>query len=175
MTNLKDGLAAQALGCPLEVQTDHGRTLVMSWETGRLHWLTANHPDREIELPDWALPDFDVIAGRAWPVPIMSPDQRQRLTRQRHGLSGPTAEEMVAALSAAGCRPIVRGAFKWRALCPVCRMRGKSDRRVYVERDFRTGRDRLSTFCHCGREEILVFLGLVSPEQAPRRVPLWRG
>jgi hypothetical protein len=183
---LRDALSLQALGCPIEIETDHGWLMAMSWETGRLHRLLANHPDRGISIPDWALPDFGVIRGycddcraprarrrcdHAWPIPILPPrksvgNYRGAMARARF----PSVERIVEALASTGCRPVVRGAFKWRALCPVCRMRRKLDRRVYVERDPETGRDRLSTFCHCNTRDILAVLGL-----GPRGAATWNG
>lgn len=159
---LSDGLRAQALGLPLYVEAENGRVTVMPWETGRLHMLLADHPLTEIEVPEWAMGrlDYDVLTGRAWPVPILPP--RPAPTRR----GGVTCEQIVEALVASGCRPIVRGAYRWRALCPVCRMRGKMDRRVYVTRDFEAGRDRLSSFCHCDEADIMAALGLVPWERA---------
>lgn len=173
MSALIDALSLQALGCPVEVETDHGWLTVMCWETGRLHRLLANHPDRRIDLPEWAQPDFDVICGRTWPVPILPPRRRPRAYFHRGAIARarfPSAERIVEALAATGCMPVVRGAYKWRALCPVCRMRGKVDRRVYVERDPEMGRDWLSTFCHCGIRDILAVLGL-----GPREAATWNG
>ncbi len=169
MSALIDGLTLQALGCPVHVETDHNPVLVMSWETGRLHWLLANHPERRIDLPEWALPEFDVVAGRAWPTPIVPPTSR-RNHRGAIVRRFPAVERIVAALASAGCMPVCRGAYKWRALCPICLMRGKRDRRVYVERDPETGRDRLSAFCRCDRRDILAVLGL-----GPREAKTWNG
>jgi len=168
-----DALRLQAIGVPVEVGTPHGWLLVSSWETGRLCRLLGDH-DQPIRVPEWALPDFDVIRGicdaclaarrrwcdHAWPVPLVDPDalRRRRLQQERGGVS---MFDIVAALAAAGCCPVVRGAFRWRALCPVCRMRGKMDRRLYIERDGATGQERLSTFCHCRNSDILAVLGLL--------------
>lgn len=160
---LADALHMAALGCPVEVEVDPLRwELVMPWEVGRLHMLLASHPDRRIYLPTWAAPDFKVIAGRAWPVPIMPPKGADRAYTHDSApvWGGATCEQVVEALARAGCNPVPRGAFKWRALCPVCRMRGKRDRRVYVERDFQQGRDRISSFCLCDTADILAVLGL---------------
>lgn len=184
-STLRDALGLQALGCPVEVETELGWLTVMSWETGRLHRLLANHPDHRIRLPDWALPDFAVIRGwcddcspinvrdrcqHAWPTPILPPKSRTRLHRGAREKGFPAVERIVQALASTGCMPVVRGAFKWRAMCPICRMRGKPDRRVYVERDPATSRERLSTFCHCDLKDILAVLGLL-----PREAKAWNG
>lgn len=161
MTNLADALRLQALGCPVEVETEHDWLMVQPWDPGKLCRLLSNHPERQIRLPEWAQPAFEVISGRKWPVPILPPDSASP-TSPGQGHSA-ACEEIVQALAAAGCQPVVRGAFKWRALCPVCMLRGKRDRRLYVERDPQTGRDRLSSFCHCSAADILAVLGLSRP------------
>jgi hypothetical protein len=179
---LRDALSLQALGCPIEVETAWGWLMALPWETGRVHRLLANHPERRISVPDWALPNFDVVRGwcdecrgywrrrrceHSWPTPILPPELQQQELDNKGGVS---CWDIVNALAAAGCHPVVRGAFKWRALCPVCRMRGKFDRRVYVERNPETGRDRLSTFCHCDVRDIFSILGLPMPG---RKIHLW--
>lgn len=124
---LRDGLQAQALGLPVNVDTDHGRLLVMSWETGRLHRLLAGHPGRRIEAPEWAIPSFEVIEGRAIPLPITPPRPPSAAPRSRGEVR---LEEALPALTAAGCRPLPGTEGRWRALCPVCMLRGRWDRRV---------------------------------------------
>jgi len=180
MSSLTDAFALYALGLPVEVETEHGWLRVMSWEFGRLHYLLAGHPERSIRLPEWAVPSFNVIRGycdecarptwrrrrcdHSWPTPIRPPDWKPPEARPIQGAV--SCEDLVAALAAAGCQPVVRGAFKWRSLCPVCLMDGKRDRRLYVDRDHESGRDRLSSFCHCSAGDILAVLGL--PTSRPR-------
>ena len=171
VTALLDALQVQAIGCPVEVQTEHGWLLVMSWETGRLHRLLATH-ERELRLPEWALPDFDVIAGRRFPLPITPPEPPTSTAGTHAPTASSTArlEDVLRALGAAGCRPMPGTEGRWRSLCPLCMLRGRVDRRVLVSYQPTTATARLHCFStgHSGAE-LRAALGLYRR----RPVELW--
>ena len=144
MTALTDALRLHSLGCPVDVQTEHGWCRTMCWETGRLHMLLAIHPDRAIRIPEWAMPDWDVIAGRkkvvlpiTRPKPAEAADSSTPLTNAsgagfRNGIAELGLEDVLERLATAGCKPMPKGNGEWRSLCPINKLRGHADRRVSV-------------------------------------------
>lgn len=143
MSTLRDALTLQSLGCPVTVTVDGHKQLIMSWETGRLFRLLATHPDRTIDIPEWAIPEWDVITGRKQPIPITPPRPETRKSDSFSPL--PRLEDALTALGSKGCRPQHGTEARWRAQCPLCRIRGRYDLRVQV----RYHPDTATASLHC--------------------------
>lgn len=197
--DFRDVLQLMAIGCSLEIRVERRSgsdwILCLPWDTGRACRLLANHPDRHVHVPDWCLPDFDVVEGRSkvrelvdgkfrvrdvFVIPILPPSPAGEGGAHDAGVG---LTEVLRALVDAGCPPRSQGPGQWRSICPICRHRQRYDRRLWVSTMARIVhglQDRftptIKCWGGCTRSELLAALGLVTerPVLTTRDKIRWR-